>query len=157
MKARLRPALVVVVGSLITSLAFSGFFWVSIWLTAVPISRLVQGGINSIHAANNTATWLMSHLGLGGLWQQTSSWLFIIEGWVIAYWPLVLYVIVLGGSIVAVMVYYLIANKLMRFFGYDVRPFPSPRVERFMGRLRRLMGRAFQRLWFWRRQSLETI
>jgi hypothetical protein len=156
MKVRLRPALVVIVGSLLTSLALYGFFWASIWLTAVPISSLVQGGINTIHAANDAAGWLMNHLRLGGLWKQALPVIFALEDWVIAYWPLVVYLIVLWAAIASVVLYYLIANKLMRFFGYDVRPFPSPRVERIIGKVQRLMGCVFRRLWFWRRRSLET-
>lgn len=155
-RARLRPALVVVVGSVITSLALYAFFWATIWLTAVPLSSLVQGGVNLIHAANSTAAFVLRHLGLGGFWQRFSPLLFAIEGWMIAYWPLALYVIVLCGSIAAVVGYYLIANRLMRFFGYAVRPFPSPRVERLIGRLVRLVGRVFRLLWFWRRRPAET-
>lgn len=157
MRLRLRPALVVVAGSLLTSLALYAFFWATIWLTAVPLSSLVQGGINLLHAANSTAAFLLNHLGLGGLWQQFSPLLFAVEAWVIVYWPLALYVIVLCGSIASVVGYYLVANRLMRYFGYDVRPFPSPRVERLIGRLAGLVGRVFRLLRFWQRRPAETV
>lgn len=156
MRARLRPAFVVFAGSLSTSLALYAFFWASIWLTAVPLSSLVAGGVNTIHAANGVAEFVLNHLGLGGLWQQYSPWLFALEGWVVAYWPLVVYGIVLCGSIGAVMLYYSVANGLMRLFGFGVRPFPSPRVERFVRRLLRLANRLGGRLRFWRRRQLEA-
>lgn len=156
MRARLRPAFVVCAGSLITSLALYAFFWASVWLTAVPLSSLVAGGVNSIHAANSAAEFVLSHLGLGGLWQQWSPALFALEGWVIAYWPLVLYGVLLCGSIGAVVIYYLTANGLMRLFGYDVRPFPSPRVQRFARKLLRLAGWLGSRLRLGRRGHLET-
>jgi uncharacterized protein YybS (DUF2232 family) len=148
MRARLRPAFVVVAGSLITSVAIYAFFWGSIWLTAVPLSSLVAAGVNTIHAANSAAEFLLNHLGLGALWQQFSPALFALESWVIAYWPLVLYGVILCGSVGAVVVYYLVANGLMRLFGFEVRPFPSPRVERFARKLLRLAARLrFWRLW----------
>lgn len=155
MRARLRPAFVVSAGSLITSLALYAFFWASIWLTAVPLSSIVAGGINTIHAANSAAEFILNHLGLSGLWQQWSSALFALEGWVIAYWPLVLYAVLWCGSVGAVVIYYLAANGLMRLFGYDVRPFPSPRVERFARKLLRLAGGLGNRLRL-RRRHLET-
>jgi uncharacterized protein YybS (DUF2232 family) len=155
MRARLRPAFVVVAGSLITSTLLYAFFWASIWLTAVPLSSLVAAGVNSINAANSTAAFILNHLGLGGLRQQFSPALFALEGWVIAYWPLVLYAVLLCGSIGSVVVYYLIANGLMRLFGYDVRPFPSPRVERFARKLLRLAGWLGSHLRFRRREHLE--
>jgi uncharacterized protein YybS (DUF2232 family) len=155
MRARLRPAFVVFAGSLITSILLYGFFWFSIWLTAVPLASIVAGGVNSINAANSAAEFILSHLGLGGVWQQWSPALFALEGWVIAYWPLVLYAVLLCGSIGSMVVYYLIANGLMRLFGYEVRPFPSPRVERLARKLLRLAGWLGSRLRF-RRRHLET-
>ncbi|HEU5367382.1 MAG TPA: DUF2232 domain-containing protein [Ktedonobacterales bacterium] len=156
MRARLRPAFVVFAGSLITSLVLYAFFWASVWLTAVPLSSLVAGGVNTIHAANSAAEFVLNHLGLGGLWQQSSPALAALEGWVIAYWPLVLYGVLLCGSIGAVVIYYLTANGLMRLFGYDVRPFPSPRVQRFARKLLRLAGWLGSRLRLGRRGHLET-
>ncbi|HLV99643.1 MAG TPA: DUF2232 domain-containing protein [Ktedonobacterales bacterium] len=155
MRARLRPALVVGAGSLIASLALYAFFWASVWLTAVPLSSIVAGGVNTINAANHAAEFVLTHLGLGGLWQQGSPALFALEGWTIAYWPLVVYAILLCGSFGAVIVYYLVANGLMRLFGFDVRPFPSPRVERFARTLLRLANRLWGRMRFWRRTQME--
>jgi uncharacterized protein YybS (DUF2232 family) len=155
MRARLRPAFVVIAGSLGTSIVLYAFFWATVWLTAVPLSSLVAGGVNTIHAANSTTEFLLNHIGLGALWQQASPALFAIEGWVVAYWPVVVYGIVLCGSTVSLVVYYLIANGLMRLFGFKVRPFPSPRVERLARKLLRLAGRLHSRLWFWRGRQLE--
>jgi hypothetical protein len=157
MRARMRPAFVVAAGSLITSLALYAFFWISIWLTAVPLSSLVAEGVNTIHAANSATQFLLNHLGVGGLWQPVAPPLFAFEGWVIAYWPLVVYAVVLSGSVGSVVVYYLIANGLMRLFGYDVRPFPPPRVERFVRKLLRLASRLAGWLRFWRRGQLKTV
>ncbi len=156
MRARLRPAFVVVAGSLITSIALYAFFWASLWLTAVPLSSLVEGLVNTLHTANGAAEFLLSHLGLDGLWRQASPALFAVERWMIAYWPLVVYGVVLCGSIGSVVIYYLIANGLMRLFGFEVRPFPSPRVERFARRLLGLLGRLRNRLRFRRRRQLRT-
>jgi uncharacterized protein YybS (DUF2232 family) len=156
MRARLRPWFVVTVGSLGTSLVLYAVFWASIWLTAVPLSSLVEGGVNTIHAANGAAEFVLTHLGLGGLWQQMTPALFAVEGWVVTYWPVALYALVLCGALGSVIVYYLIANGLMRLFGYDVLPFPSPRVERFVRRTLRLAGRLSSRLRFWGRGQVET-
>jgi len=156
MRARLRPALIVILGSLLTSLALYAFFWASLWLTAVPLHDLVAGLENAIQAANSAAVFVTSRLGLGGVWQHYSPALFAFEQWVIDYWPLVLYGVILGGSIGVVVVYYLIANSLMRLFGFEVRPFPSPRIERFVYKLLRLAGRLWERRRFWKRRRLET-
>ncbi|HEY7350337.1 MAG TPA: DUF2232 domain-containing protein [Ktedonobacterales bacterium] len=155
MEKRLRPVFVVIAGSLITSVAFYAFFWATIWLAAVPLSSLVAEGVNTIHAANGAAEFITSHLGLGGLWQEFSPALFALEGWVIAYWPLVVYGLILCASIGSVVVYYLIANGLMRLFGFEVRPFPSPRVDRFVRGLFRLASRLLGRLRFRRHRQLE--
>ena len=153
MRARLRPAFVVLAGSLITSLALYAFFWASIWLTAVPLHDLVAGLQNAMQAANSAGEFITRQLGLSGVWQHNSPWLFAVEGWVIDYWPLVLYAIILCASTGSVVVYYLIANGLMRFFGFDVRPFPSPRVERGVRKVVKLLGR----LRFRRRRQLASI
>jgi hypothetical protein len=155
MRARLRPWFVVVAGSLITSLLLYGFFWATVWLTAVPLSSIVAGGVNTIQAANHAAEFVLTHLGLGGLWQHLTPPLFALESWIVAYWPWALYGLVWCGSIGSVIVYYMIANALMRLFGYDVLPFPSPRVERLVRRLLRLAARLGNRLRFWRRRQLE--
>jgi hypothetical protein len=155
MRARLRPTLVVVAGSLIASIALYAFFWASVWLTAVPLSSIVAAGVNTLNAANNVIEFLLNHLGLSGLWQQISPALFALEGWTIAYWPLVVYAILLCGSFGSVILYYLVANGLMRLFGFDVRPFPSSRVERFARRLLRLANRLWGRMRFWRRPEVE--
>ncbi len=156
MRARLRPWLVVVLGSLGTSLALYAFFWLSIWLIAIPLSSEVAAGVNTIHAANNAAEFTLQHLGLGGLWQQLTPPLFAVEGWVIAYWPVALYGVVWCGSLGSVIVYYLIANGLMRLFGYDVPPFPSPRVERFVRRVLRFASRLSSWPRWRKRRQVET-
>ncbi len=156
MRARLRPALVIVAGSLIGSLAYYVFFWASIWLSAIPLSSLVEEGVNAINAANGAAEFILSHVGLAGLWRQFSPALFAFEGWMIAYWPVVFYAIGWCWSCGAVIVYYLIANGLMRLLGFEVRPFPSPRVERLARRLLGLVGRVFGWLRFRRRGQVEA-
>lgn len=156
MRVRLRPAFVVLVGGLLTSLALYAFFWASVWLTAVPLSSLVAGGVNLIHAANSTTEFVLNHLGLGGLWQQVTPALFAVEDWVVTYWPLATYGLFLCGSLGSVIVYYLTANGLMRLFGYDVPPFPSPRVERFVRRTLRLAGRLSSWLRLKGRRRVET-
>ncbi len=155
MRARLRPAFVVTAGSVIASVALYAFFWASVWLTAVPLSSIVAAGVNTINAANHAAAFVLDHLGLHGLWQQASPALFALEGWTIAYWPLVVYAILLCGSFGSVILYYLTANGLMRLFGFDVRPFPSPRVERFARKLLRLVGKLWGQMRFWRRPQVE--
>ena len=89
MRARLRPAFVVWVGSLLTSLLLYGFFWATVWLTAVPLSSIVAGGVNTIHAANNAAEFVLTHLGLGssGSNSRPRSLLWKV-GWLpIGLWP----------------------------------------------------------------------
>ncbi len=155
MRARVRPAIVVVACSLISSVALYAFFWASVWLTAAPLSSIVAAGVNTIHAANGAAEFLLDHLGLGMLWQRASPALFALEGWTVAYWPLVVYAILLCGSFGAVVVYYLVTNGLMRLFGFEVRPFPSPRVERFARKLLRLANWLWGRMHFRARRRVE--
>ncbi len=130
MRMHLRPALVVLAGSVLTSIGTYAFFFAVFFVLGVPLADFVTGMQNGFHAINSAAEWLASQLDLTALWQQVVPSLLAFEAWMMRYWLLAVYGVVLCWSIGAVMLYYMVSNKLMRFFGFEVRPFPSPRVER---------------------------
>lgn len=152
MRIRMRPALVVLIGTALTSLATYAFFFASVWVLGLPIADLVKQMQNSFHTANSVGGRLSGALGLTSLWQQVSPPLFALESWMVHYWPLVVYLLLLCWSIAAVILYYMVANRLIRWFGFEVRPFPSPRFER---RVRKLLG-LFRFLRVRRRRTLES-
>jgi uncharacterized protein YybS (DUF2232 family) len=137
MQIRMRPALVMLLGTALTSLAAYIFFFASVWVLGLPVADLVQQMQNSSHTANSAAAQVCGALGLDSFWKQVSSPLLAFETWMVHYWPLVLYLLLLCWSIAAVMLYYMVANRLIRWFGFEVRPFPSPRFER---RVRNVLG-----------------
>ena len=152
MRVRMRPALVVLSGTVITSIGAYAFFWAALFFLGIPIADLIQEMQNGLHTANTAGAWLANHVGLTSLWQQLLPAILAIETWIVHYWPLMIYLGLLCWSIVVVMLYYMVSNRLIRFFGFEVRPFPSPRFER---RMRKLMG-LFRWLRLLRRIQPET-
>jgi hypothetical protein len=141
MRARWRPALIVALGILGTTLASSAFFFVSLWALAVPVKDLIAELRNLFHTANDAAAFVAAHLGLARFWQQVAPPLLALEGWLVGYWPLMVVVLLFCWAVAEVVVHYAITNWFMRVFGYAVRPFPSPRVERLARKAARFAGR----------------
>jgi uncharacterized protein YybS (DUF2232 family) len=137
MRVRMRPSLVVLAGTAITSIGAYAFFWAAFFVLGIPVADLLKEIQNAFHTANSAGAWLANHLRLASLWQQLLPAILAIEAWIVHYWPLMIYLGLLCWSIVVVMLYYMVSNRLMRFFGFEVRPFPSPR---FVRGLRKLMG-----------------
>lgn len=137
MRVRMRPALVVLAGTVITSIGAYIFFWAALFVLGIPIADLIKEMQNAFHTINSSGEWLAHHLQLTSLWQEFLPAILATEAWIVHYWPLMIYLGLLCWSVVVVMLYYMVSNRLMRFFGFEVRPFPSPRFERGV---RKLMG-----------------
>ena len=154
MRIRLRPVLVVVLGTVLTSLALYAFFFATLFALAIPVTDLIKEMQNSFQAVNSAGLWLAGQVGLASFWHDHFSAILALEAWMVHFWPLVAYLLLLCWSCAAVMLYYMVSNRLMRFLGFEVRPFPSPRFEQ---RVRRVLGlRRFVRFRRRRQQSLPT-
>ncbi len=146
MKKQLRPALVVAVGIVCTTLLVSAFVFVSLWALAVPVKDLVAELQNLFHTANGVAAFVAGHLGLGSFWQQIAPPLLALENWLAVYWPLMVLALLFCWSVASVVLHYAITNGFMRVFGFQVPPFPSPRLERLVRRVVRFARRLDRRI-----------
>ena len=152
MRIRMRPSLVVLAGTVITSIGAYAFFWAALFVLGIPLADLLKEMQNGFYTANSSGAWLAYHLNLASLWHQLLPSILATETWIVHYWPLMIYLGLLCWSIVVVMLYYMVSNRLMRFFGFEVRPFPSPR---FVRGVRKLMG-LFRWVRLWRQIQPET-
>jgi uncharacterized protein YybS (DUF2232 family) len=135
MKKRIRPALVVTIGMVGTTLAINAFFFVSLWALAVPVKDLIAELLNLFHTANGVVAFVAGHVGLAGWWQHIVPSLLALETWLAVHWPLMAFVLLFCWAVATVVVHYAITNWFMRLFGFAVRPFPSARFERLARRV----------------------
>jgi uncharacterized protein YybS (DUF2232 family) len=135
MKKKLRPALIVTVGIVVTTLLVNAFFFASLWALAVPVKDLVAELQNLFHTANGVAAFVTGHLGLNAFWQQVTPPLLVLESWLTVNWPLMAFALLFCWSVATVVLHYAITNGFMRFFGFEVLPFPSRRFERLVRKL----------------------
>ncbi len=135
MKKRVRPALVVTVGIVFTTLFINAFFFASLWALAVPVKDLVAELQNLFHTANGAAAFVAGHVGLNGFWQRIAPPLLALEIWLTTNWPLMVVALLFCWSVATVVLHYAITNGFMRLFGFEVLPFPSRRFERLVRKL----------------------
>jgi hypothetical protein len=141
MKKHVRPALIVAVGIVCTTLLVTAFFFASLWLLAVPVKDLVAELQNLFHTANGAAAFVAGHLGLNSFWQQSAPPLLALENWLAVHWALMICALLFCWAVAEVVIHYAITNWFMRLFGFAVRPFPSRRFERLARRIVRGAGR----------------
>jgi uncharacterized protein YybS (DUF2232 family) len=146
MKKQMRPALIVAVGIVGTTLFVNAFFFVSLWALAVPVKDLVAELQNLFHTANGVAAFIAGHLGLNSLWQQIAPPLLALESWLTVHWTLMVFALLFCWAVATVVLHYAITNGFIRFFGFAVPPFPSPRFERLVRKLVRVARRLDQRM-----------
>ncbi|EFH88702.1 hypothetical protein [Ktedonobacter racemifer] len=158
MRLRLPHWLLLFIGITCGAMAFYGLVLLAFVLSGRPLGTITQT-VDQLNASmGQLVTLFTKRLGWYAWWQHTWATRAQALGlWLKSYWWLTLYLAICAIMLPFVTIVYTSINLFVRLLGYDVRPFPGPRIERFVRRL--LMG-AFKfargmllRLRGWRRQE----
>ena len=136
MRLRLPHWLLLFIGVTCGALAFYGLVLLVFVLSGRPFGVITQS-IDQLNASvSQLATLVTTRLGWYAWWQHTWATRAQALGiWLKSYWWLTLYLAVCAIMLPFVTIVYTAINLFVRLLGYDVRPFPGPRIERFVRRL----------------------
>ncbi|GCE12993.1 DUF2232 domain-containing protein [Tengunoibacter tsumagoiensis] len=143
MKRRFSHVAIIVLGALGGAL----FLYCWLFLLTLFFHLSLQSFFDSIHQAEEALFPVLAssyeRMGQGEMWRQTiHPQLVAASNWLITYWWLSLYLALLTILLPVVVCVYVATNTLVRWLGYEVRPFPN---DRFIHRLRWLFQRLIPR------------
>jgi hypothetical protein len=131
MKRRLAHLPLILLGMTSGMLALWAMLVLFTLLAGLPLSIFARQLELSYKGGVAVADWLALRIGLGAWWRQSAmpvlaplAQLALVYWW--ALFPLALWLFL--GPVVLLM--YSSTNLAVRLLGYDVRPFPGPRLER---------------------------
>lgn len=137
MQRRMHHAPLLLIGITCGSLGLYGLILLFDLLTGVPFASIVHGLSISFQGLISVAGAMSARVGLGSWWvHQAHPSVAAFFAFLITYWWAALYVslwVALSPMICAV---YLMTNSLVRLLGYEVRPFPGNRINKFLRRIR---------------------
>jgi hypothetical protein len=137
MQRRMYHIPLLLVGITCGALSFYGFIFLFDLLTGVPFDSLVHGLSISFEKLTSVAGVVSARVGLGSWWvHQAHPQVTAFFAFLITYWWAALYISLWIGLSPFVCAIYFQTNILVRLLGYDVRPFPSNRVNKFLRRAR---------------------
>ena len=121
------------------------------------LSSLLYASRQSFAAVFATLNFITPQIGLGGAWHSIYPAIKHFTDWLLIYWPLALY---LGDWLVCfvlvILVYY-VTTFLVRFLGYNVRPFPDGILNKLILWIVRLALRVALAFGFGKRWTTRTL
>ncbi len=147
MKYRLNQFLLIVLGVLGTSIGLWILLIVVNFIAGVPLSQLIAGVQRTYVQTRHSLDTLVPHLGLEQTWKSFVPHMDAVAAWTFAnYLPGIFLGFCFSFTPVVIMVYF-VTNVAVRRLGYQVRPFPGGRIERwYVNLVRRRMRKHQQRL-----------
>jgi uncharacterized protein YybS (DUF2232 family) len=142
MRRRLPHLVLLLLGATSGALAVCGLTIVFSLLSGVPLSNIVRELDRAYQAGFALSDFVTARLGYGQWWRQTAypALAPLAQASLVYWWALFPAAIWLFLCPVVTLMYFT-TNYCLRLLGYDVRPFPGGRVERWMaGGARRLIG-----------------
>jgi hypothetical protein len=126
MRHRLHYIPLILLGTTGSSLGILATTMVSILLLGPTfLGSVIYGARQSFNAIFAVLNFIAPKIYLGGLWHSLYPFLKNASAWLLVYWPLALYVSDWAVCLVLVIIVYYATTFLVRFLGYDVRPFPD--------------------------------
>lgn len=126
MRRRLHYIPLILLGTTGSSLGILASTMISILLIGPTfLGSLIYGARQSFAAIFSTLNFITPRLGLGNQWHNIYPSIKQITDWLLIYWPLALYIGDWLVCLVLVIIVYYVTTFLVRFLGYDVRPFPD--------------------------------
>ena len=137
MQRRIHHIPLLLMGITCGSLGLYGFIFLFDLLTGVPLASIVHDLRISFQGLMSVAGVMSARVGLGSWWfHQAYPSVAAFLAFLITYWWAALYITLWISLCPVVCVVYLVTNSLVRLLGYDVRPFPSRRANKFLRRIR---------------------
>ncbi len=133
MKHRLHYLPLILAGATGSSIGiFASTLWSIVLLGPTFLGSLLFGIRQGFKAAFSVLNFITPQLGLGSFWHVQYPGIKHFTDLMLIYWPVTLY---LGDWLVCfplVIIVYYITTFLVRFLGYDVRPFPDGLLNRLI-------------------------
>ncbi|HEX9056460.1 MAG TPA: DUF2232 domain-containing protein [Ktedonobacterales bacterium] len=147
MKRGLRDVSIVLLGTVGLAVPIYGLVFFTALLVGNPVADIVRSLHRDYDRAIAGMNFLAPHLGIGGIWaQHVYPMLEPLAALAFLYWWALLFVGCLVGSVPVNIIMYYFTNTLVRFLGYQVRPFPGGKINRLAHKIRRrLVRRAIKR------------
>jgi hypothetical protein len=137
MQRRMRHIPLLLIGITCGSLSLYGLIFLVSLLTGVPFSSFVHGLNISFQGLMSVAGTMSARVGLGSWWiHQAHPAVAAFFAFLITYWWAAFYLLLWISLSPAICAVYLQTNVFVRLLGYDVRPFPSNRTNKFLRRVR---------------------
>jgi hypothetical protein len=137
MQRRMRHIPLLLMGITCGSLSLYVFFLLFDLLTGVPLSSFVLGLRISLQGLTSVAGAMSARVGLEAWWiHQAHPAVAAFFAFLITYWWAAFYLLLWISLCPAIGMVYLVTNSLVRLLGYNVRPFPSNRANKFLRRIR---------------------
>jgi hypothetical protein len=128
------------------TLSFYGVIILLTLLTGVPLTSFVHSLSISFHGLLNVAGAMSTRVGLGLWWiHQARPSVAAFFAFLITYWWAALYIFLWIGMSPFICAIYLFTNTLVRLLGYEVRPFPGNRINKFLRRTRHRLIRLLRK------------
>jgi hypothetical protein len=138
MQRRMHHIPLLLLGVTCGSLALYGLFLLFSLLTGIPLAIFVHSLRISFQGLIGVASAMSTRVGLGSWWvHQAYPSVAALFALLITYWWVALYVSLWIGLLPFICAVYLMTNSLVRLLGYEVRPFPGNRINKFLRRIRR--------------------
>jgi hypothetical protein len=119
------------------SLSLYGLVLLLALLTGVPFTSFVHDLSISFQGLTSVAGAMSARVGLGSWWiHQVHPSVATFLAFLITYWWAAFYVLLWLSLCPIICAVYLMTNSLVRLLGYDVRPFPGNRTNKFLRRIR---------------------
>jgi hypothetical protein len=138
MKYRLRHIAILLVGVTFGALSFYAFLFLISLIFNIPLAESVQFFQHLYQIANTLINAITTRLGLALWWhQQIYPTVEAVAQWLFTYYLLTLYLVLWMILFPFVLVVYTVTNLFVRLLGYDVRPFPDGKLNRWLHRMGR--------------------
>jgi len=121
------------------------------------LDSLIYTTRQSFVGAFATLNFITPQLGIGGWWHSIYPAAKHFTDWLLIYWPIALYLSDWLVCLVLVIIVYYITTFLVRFLGYDVRPFPDGILNKIILWIVRLVLRVALALGFGKRWATRAL
>jgi uncharacterized membrane protein (Fun14 family) len=140
MRARIRPSLAVVAGTVLAAIVTFVAAMGVIFVTGLPIADVVRELRNVLESL----AWLVatgaSIFGLESQWLAIRPTLVVVASFGLHVWPLLLFCSLAASTLPVVASYYALANATAQVLGHDVPAFPSRGFLRLLRMVRQLLA-----------------
>jgi hypothetical protein len=133
MKYRLGHFSTLLLGVTSATIMVGGLSLLFILLAGLPLTDMVLSLRKSYESLVAVVNFLTSYIGLAGWWRQSLyPGVDRLAKLALNYWYILWFVGIWLFMWPVVIIVYYVTNMFVRILGYDIRPFPGERIERFM-------------------------